>query len=194
MESNSDLQGYPTPTSHSALERRTFFERVCGLAMILWAKFVSASLVNSSPPKMPLTTFPKDRKKMPCVKTPSDFTSVKVKIYFQPPFPCPVIYRMTQKHSQIPPLISSHLWQTASWGLPKHCSCEGSAKALKAPPHTYPSFQMVCLRASAALIPMQSLHAEDNRELHNATRTLFFFFLLGFQLDTLPRNDIPFEL
>lgn len=40
VEPNSDLLGYPTPTSHSALERRTSFERGCGLAMILWAKFM----------------------------------------------------------------------------------------------------------------------------------------------------------
>lgn len=49
-----------------------------------WQSFCPQSLVDSSPPNMPLTTFPKHSKKLCCVRTASGFTDVKDVIYFQP--------------------------------------------------------------------------------------------------------------
>lgn len=74
-----------------------FYEQsFCPLSLV-------AARLHSSLPRMPLITFPKCRKKLPCVRIASVFAHVKLKIYSQPPFPCPVVSNMTQKTLPISP-------------------------------------------------------------------------------------------
>lgn len=128
-----------------------------------WQSFCPQSLVDSSPPNMPLTTFPKHSKKLCCVRTASGFTDVKDIIYFQPLSPCPATSIMTQRWP-VSPLIRSLLWQAAPWWLSKN---------------SRPSKSLHC--AHIAILRwylwdkhnLQALHVEDNRNLHNARSSLF---------------------
>lgn len=61
---------------------------------------------------------------MPRLRTTSVFANIKLKIYFQPPFPCPLISKMA-----LPSPIGISLWQAAPPGLSEHCSSEGSANS-----------------------------------------------------------------
>lgn len=67
--------------------------------MILRASFFTLPLVtarfHSSLSKDATYHFSKQRKKLPCLRTTSVFTDTKLKIYFQPPFPCPLISKTT---------------------------------------------------------------------------------------------------
>lgn len=93
------------------------------MAMILRASFFTLPLVtarfHSSLSKDATYHFSKQRKKLPCLRTTSVFTDTKLKIYFQPPFPCPLISKTT--------LPSPSLWQAVPLGLSEHCSSEASA-------------------------------------------------------------------
>lgn len=93
------------------------------MAMILRASFFTLPLVtarfHSSLSKDATYHFSKQREKLPCLRTTSVFTDTKLKIYFQPPFPCPLISKTT--------LPSPSLWQAVPLGLSEHCSSEASA-------------------------------------------------------------------
>lgn len=116
------------PISHAVLERRTSFERAWGRQSFYEQSCCPLSLVaarfQSDIPRMPFNPSPKYRNKLPCVRITSVFANVKVKIYFQPLFPCPIVSNKTQKplptfpSHQTKSLVSSSLrsfWTLQLW-------------------------------------------------------------------------------
>lgn len=194
MEPSSGLYRYPMAISNSALGRRTSH----GLAMILRASFFTLPLViarfHSSYSKDASYLFPKKRKKLPCLRTTFVLANIKLKIYFQPPFPCPLISKMI-----LPSPIGSSLWQAAPPGFSEHCSSEGSANPQVHTTHI-PGFRWLVSRwtfscKSKHSSPAHAISPSWKQQWAVQYQELTTFFLLGLQLNKptliykFPLND-----
>lgn len=156
-----------------------------------------AARFQSSLPRMLFITFPKHRKKLLCVRTASVFTNVKVKIYFQPPFPCPVVSKMTQTPL---PTSFSHQRQSltsSSWRAFQTLQPWRTSKSLQV--HTtyipqfsdgFPEGRHSSAQAGTGLQPMWSLHAEVGCTMPGAHK----FFSTWFAVEqTHVNTQVPFE-
>lgn len=145
---------------------------------------------------MPLITFPKHRKKLPHVKTPSSFTSVKV--YFQPPFPCPVISNISQKKTADFLLSSAAISDKQLLeGFPNTAAVKAQQKPWSHHHTHIPVFRWFLSGQAQPLCPCSLFMLKTTERCTMPGAHLFFFcfvFSTWFAAEqTLPRTDILFE-
>lgn len=184
--------------SHPHFKFSPWEENIPRLAVILRASFLTPPLVtakfHSSHSKDATYHIPKQRKKLPCLRTTSVFRNIKLEIYFQPPFPCPLISKMT-----LPSPMGSSLWQAAPPGLSEPCSSEGAANPQVHTTHIlgFGGFSLdghFPAQAGTAL-PAHAVSPCWKQQWAALYQELTTFFPLGFQLNRpslihrFPLND-----